>query len=864
MAVIEKYISRVSPDAARGLDTRVDTSVGRALANVGQSVSRAGAIAGQQQLFDIQEENRVQNFEALENEKLFQQRARQARQEALNNMEPDGRGHEESVNVALQQTGAEFGATLPPRLQEKFGERWARFMEGQTFLAGQEELDQSRKFAGQQAEDTADESLSGLIPTEQSYKEVLGNFNEWIDSDPRLSPIQREAYKEEFQRRLKLAYAALDDPENVRRQAGQQTGVSGSFIDRLINVESGGDPNAKAATSSATGLGQFIQSTWTQFIKERHPELLGDHQKLRRDPALSREAIEWYAGKNSAALEKAGLPVNDATLYLAHFAGPQGAIDVLRNPDKSASEILGADKVRANKFLSGMTGANVVAWAGRKIGEDTEFNPYEDLDFETRMKLVNASQTAIEERQKTFDLLTKQRVEQEYDRFRLGIETGDIRQDEEILSNEFFDDGQKATLLSNLRAAEKRRGDDQDTINAFNNGTLIIDPFDPDDRKRVNMLYETAIQGGADQQEAREYVTKNAGIAPPDAVNQIRAGLDSTNPQVYAEALQRAQKLNTLSDYAFSGAPGAESIQKQVDTFEHYSRYLPANAAAQKMLQMQDPQFKRTADQILKSEEKEILNRTGENNVRKALDVTGFFGIGEAAIGTTPMQRSAIVAEYRDIYENAIIDAQGDHDLATELTYKRFGKIYGVTDTDGVNRIMRLPPEKDPNTAQLSKMLGSTSWMSDQLVTDVAAYSGQDISRENIMLQADNVTESDRLNNRPWTYQVFYFDGERWQRAIDRFAFDPQRSAIEIGEQIEKQETSIVSDALEERSERELEREAGRQAHQDMMDAHPLTRAKEVERAIIQQRLRNLTGPRQQKEPREFPKEDFEGLPTTP
>ena len=459
-----------------------------------------------------------------------------------------------------------------------------------------------------------------------------------------------------------------------------------------------------------------------------------------------------------------------------------------------------------------------------------------------RMRLVNSAQTAIEDQQKEASLLTKQRVEREYDRFRLGIETGAIRQDEEILQNEFFDDGQKATLLGNLRAAENRRGDDQSTIDAFNNGTLIIDPFDSKDRDRVNMLYETAIKGGADPQEAREYITQNAGIAPPDAVNQIRAGLDSTNPQVYAEALQRAQRLNTLSDYAFSGAPGAESIQKQVDAFEHYSRYLSADAAAQKMLQMQDPQFKRTADQILKAEEKEILDRTGENDVRKALDATGFLGIGEAAVGTTPMQRGAIVAEYRDIYENAIIDAQGDHDLATELAYKRFGRIYGVTDADGVNRIMRLPPEKDPNTAQLSSMLGTTEWMSDQLVTDVTAYSGQDISRENIMLQADNITESDRLNDRPWTYQVFYFDGERWQRAIDRFAFDPQRGATEISEIVEEQETSIVSDALEERSERELEREAGQQAHQDMMDAHPLTRSKEVEKAIIQQRIRNLTG----------------------
>ena len=838
MAVIERYIANRRPEPARGVDTRVDQSVGRALQGLGGAVGRAGANIGQQQLFDIQEENREQNFSALENERLFQQRARQARQEAINNMAPDGTGHEEAVNTALQQAGAEFGATLPDRLQEKYAERWARFTEGQSFLAGQEELTQSRQFAAGQADETANESLAGLVPTEQSYKEVIANFDEWISADPRLSPTQKEEFKQDFQRRVKLAYAQLDDPENVRRQAGQQTD-SGDALD-IIRNEEGFRPNAYWDVNAwRTGYGHDV------VVRED-----GSVEKVTKDTKVTRQdaerTMEYLINNREGkqAREQVGdawrgLPSNvQSALYsVAYNYGslPSSVVNAAKSGDTEAIATavgnLSANPQRRQREAALIRG-----------GEVDSFNPYEDLDFETRMKLVNASESAIEERNKTFDLLSKQQVEQEYDRFRLGIETGDIRQDEEILQNEFFDDGQKATLLGNLRAAEKRRGDDQDTINAFNDGTLMIDPFSSEDRKSVNMLYETAVNGGADQQEAAEYITQRAGIAPPDAVNQIRAGLDSTNPQVYSEALQRAQRLSTASDYAFSGAPGAESIQKQVDAFEHYSRYLPADAAAQKMLQMQDPQFKRTADQILKSEEKEILNRTGETDVRKALDATGFFGIGDAAIGSTPMQRSAIVAEYRDIYENAIIDAQGDHELATEYAYKRFGQIYGVTDADGINRIMRLPPEKDPNTAPLTNLMnGDTGWISDQLVKDVSGYAGKDITREDIFLQADNITESDRLNNRPWSYQVFYFD-ETWQRTVDRFVVDPQRAAGELSETVEEQEADIVSDTLQERSERELEREAGRRAHQEMMDAHPLVQSKEVERSIIQQRIRNLTG----------------------
>jgi hypothetical protein len=146
---------------------------------------------------------------------------------------------------------------------------------------------------------------------------------------------------------------------------------TGDYADRVIGVESGGNRYAKNPNSSATGPGQFIASTWAQFIRERHPELLagGEIQKHRTNPALSREAVEWYAEKNAAELRSAGLPVTDGTLYLAHFAGPDGAKKILHaNPDASAESVLGSAVVSANPFLKGMSAADVAAWADKKMG----------------------------------------------------------------------------------------------------------------------------------------------------------------------------------------------------------------------------------------------------------------------------------------------------------------------------------------------------------------------------------------------------------------------------------------------------------------------------------------------------------------
>jgi len=144
------------------------------------------------------------------------------------------------------------------------------------------------------------------------------------------------------------------------------------LIDSIIGAESGGDPNAKNPNSSATGAGQFIDSTWLSMISKHRPDLTGSPQELlalRSDPQLSRAMTEAYAADNGQILTKAGVPVTPGTTYLAHFAGPQGAVSVLQaDPNAPVSDVLGSAAVKANPFLRGMTVAGLQAWADKKMG----------------------------------------------------------------------------------------------------------------------------------------------------------------------------------------------------------------------------------------------------------------------------------------------------------------------------------------------------------------------------------------------------------------------------------------------------------------------------------------------------------------
>src|SRR5690242_16069328 len=116
--------------------------------------------------------------------------------------------------------------------------------------------------------------------------------------------------------------------------------VFDAIVERIIEVESSGDANAKNKRSSATGLGQFLNETWLDLIRAHRPDLIRERSadeilELRRDPKLSREMTIRFVERNAAILERRGLPVTPGTIYLAHFAGGAGAVAILSAPQNA-------------------------------------------------------------------------------------------------------------------------------------------------------------------------------------------------------------------------------------------------------------------------------------------------------------------------------------------------------------------------------------------------------------------------------------------------------------------------------------------------------------------------------------------------
>jgi hypothetical protein len=173
-------------------------------------------------------------------------------------------------------------------------------------------------------------------------------------------------------------YKSLSNAE----QFGGATAVS-TLVERIIAVESNGDPNAKNSRSSATGLGQFLDETWLDLVRAYRPDLSRVRSEretldLRREPKLAREITLRFVERNIAMLKQRGLPVTAGTVYLAHFVGGAGAVAILSAPDNSdaALVIANADSTgrtkrarltKANPFLEHLTVADLKVWADRKM-----------------------------------------------------------------------------------------------------------------------------------------------------------------------------------------------------------------------------------------------------------------------------------------------------------------------------------------------------------------------------------------------------------------------------------------------------------------------------------------------------------------
>jgi hypothetical protein len=157
--------------------------------------------------------------------------------------------------------------------------------------------------------------------------------------------------------------------------ASKASGVDAGTMTKFAQVESGFKSNAKAGTSSATGLYQFTKATWQDMLQKHGKQYGLDKNADPNDPKANSLMAAEFIKDNQKALKSSGIPATDGALYLMHFLGP-GATKLLKaNRNGSAAKLFPeAAKSNAsifyNKDGSEKTVGDIIGWADKKMNID--------------------------------------------------------------------------------------------------------------------------------------------------------------------------------------------------------------------------------------------------------------------------------------------------------------------------------------------------------------------------------------------------------------------------------------------------------------------------------------------------------------
>lgn len=163
---------------------------------------------------------------------------------------------------------------------------------------------------------------------------------------------------------------ALADSFGMQRMDAQPK-IPDNYWPMLAKIESGNRPYIKASTSSASGLYQFIKSTWLGEGGKWGTDASQAFGGLKPTPEEQTARARTFTEKNAAYLARQGIPINKASLYAAHFFGPQTAAKVIGADKGARADLLAGDAAtQANpSILRGKTVAQFLAWLQGKTGE---------------------------------------------------------------------------------------------------------------------------------------------------------------------------------------------------------------------------------------------------------------------------------------------------------------------------------------------------------------------------------------------------------------------------------------------------------------------------------------------------------------
>lgn len=771
----------VSGRSGRPIASYDASAIGKGIAQAGQGMQ---ALAAGLKMHDAQEKKKVDQASAFETQSRylqFEEQQRKAFADAILNAPVGADGFSAQQADTYRKSAREFMKSVPDDLKPEYDQTLFKLETAITSKADAFAVQERDRVAQTKIADGQNVILQGLQDNPAGWRDADAQAEALVRNSGRTA-IDQDMDLREWRKRRAEALWEVDSRTNgpeARERLGIAPADGGSgvdqFVNRIIRVESGGRADAKNPNSSATGPGQFIASTWLGMVKKYRPDLMagrsaGEVLALRTDPSLSREMTRLYAQENANFLAAQGLAQTPGNIYLAHFLGPRGAAQVLKAaPGAPIESIVGADAVKANGFLSGKSASWVASWAEKKMGGaggSVVAPEYADLPYEDRVKLYDTSLAQEKREQEAAAVQLRAQQAAFKDALALGIETGSVVSRQEILGAN-IGDGDKVTLLKALETKLKQdAGVSELTANILaGSPAASVNPFDDEQRKIADKTYDAMERAVPNEQKGvvTDAFVNATGYIPQRVQAVVRQGALSTDPGILAGAMSQADALQTAAPISFEAFAGGSDVRNRLADFRHFVNDLGMSGeeAAREMLRRADPAAKANRE-VLKTEAAKFVKGLSVAQVTDAFDT--FWGPGgEPGAGIMPEQSSVLLAEYREIAENAYYATGGDEGLAKARALAEIKTRWNVSSISGSPHLMRLPPE-----LHYPPVGGSHEYLRADAMETAKAYAA-DFGRkvDNVAIWSDARTRADIEMGRPARYRLFYQYTEDGQTKFD-------------------------------------------------------------------------------------------------
>lgn len=699
-----------APSARSGAGIhRVDLSApAQAIVGAGQVLGGAAdmlqARADKEREFDTQ--RRFLEFASAQEEAL-------AQQSQIAN--PGAFGFREAYTKSYADAAREFFRTVPDELKREYDQKLFVVEDRLSGKALGFEREARSTYYSQAVSDGLTIIENNLYAAPDRFDENLAEGNRFIDNlpDADVSPIVKEQLRREWKEKAQLAALSGMMPEARKAALGR-----GSDVD-LRAIGSGID-GAKAILRAKEGFrdGAYwdVNAHRTGYGSDTVTRDDGTVERVTKDTRVSREDAERDLDRRvrefeRAAIEQVGrrewgvLPphAQAALLSVAYNYGrlPGNVVSAIQSGD--ISEISQAVAARAgdndgiNAKRRREESAMILGHGSMPATTEGKIDPrFSDMSYVAREKVLAGADDDLRKERAAADAEARAAYTLHKDAMTLGIETGSVLTEQEVLGDTVLDDGDKAALL---RALRSRQGDmlaTQEAIRQFSQGGLTVDPYSTDGKKIVDNVWSEVSQivGPEAAQPTLEELVRQSGSVPQSVVNDLRRGFSSSNLAEVAAAGQMAQRLSTIDAAALARRDGGSEVQRMADDFSFYVNKLNMGPedAARRVMEAQQPEAQRDR-KALEPAAKEFRKELEGADLGSVFDES-ILPFNTPNVGFTPALQAGIMLDYLDIAENEFYRANGDADLAKNRAQEQIKTLYGVTNLSGTATVMKHPPER--------------------------------------------------------------------------------------------------------------------------------------------------------------------------